>query len=273
MTSFSNALPEKPHGVARALHRIVASVLGVLVVFIVVSAFRMRKQGGPGLAMPLAVLGLTLFLAILGYSTPSPWIPAVTLGNLLGGMLMLALLWWMGQRSVEETRHTPAAGVLSLKPWAVLGGVLVLLQISLGAWASANYAGPACTGLGPCQGSWLPAAGLAEGFNLTRELAVDATGRIVMDQTMPAIHMVHRWGALVTFVYLAGLALQILRTGRALRATAIAILALLVLQLGLGATAILAELPLLVVTAHNAVAAFLLLAVVNLNQRLFRNHP
>jgi cytochrome c oxidase assembly protein subunit 15 len=69
MTSFSNARPDLPHGVARALHRVVASILGVLVVLIVISAFRMRKQGGPGLLMPLAVLGLTLFLAILGYST------------------------------------------------------------------------------------------------------------------------------------------------------------------------------------------------------------
>ncbi len=272
MTSFSNALPEKPHGVARALHRVVASILGVLVVLIVISAFRMRKQDGPGLIMPLAVLGLTLFLAVLGYSTPSPWIPAVTLGNLLGGMLMLALLWWMGQQSVEENLTPPVPRELALKPWAAGAVVLLLLQISLGAWTSANYAGPACTSLGPCQGSWLPVAGLAEGFNLMRELAVDAAGKIVMDQTMPAIHMVHRWGALITFVYLAGLALKILRQGGQLRPAAIAILVLLVLQLGLGAIMILAELPLLLVTAHNAVAALLLLAVVNLNQRLFRKY-
>jgi len=273
MTSFSNALPDKPHGVARALHRVVASILGVLVVLIVVSALRMRKQGGPGLLLPLAVLGLTLFLAILGYSTPSPWIPAVTLGNLLGGMLMLALLWWMGQQSVAEPLAPPAPRELALKPWAAGGAVLLVLQISLGAWTSANYAGPACPGLGPCEGSWLPVAGLAGGFDLMRTLAVDAAGRIVMDQTMPAIHMVHRWGALLTFVYLAGLALYLLRAGRVLRTTAIAILVLLVLQIGLGVTQILAGLPLLVVTAHNAVAAFLLLAVVNLNQRLYRSEP
>jgi len=50
-----------------------------------------------------------------------------------------------------------------------------------------------------------------------------------------------------------------------LRNAAISIIGFLVVQAALGVTAVLTDLPLLLVTAHNATAAMLLLAVVNLN--------
>ena len=50
-----------------------------------------------------------------------------------------------------------------------------------------------------------------------------------------------------------------------LRNTAISIIVFLIMQVGLGISAVLTELPLLLVTAHNAIAAMLLLAIVNLN--------
>jgi cytochrome c oxidase assembly protein subunit 15 len=77
---------------------------------------------------------------VLGYSTPSPKIPAVTLGNLLGGMTMLALLWWISQRAVETIENRAATG---LKPWARLGLLVVAMQLVLGAATSDTIAGPA----------------------------------------------------------------------------------------------------------------------------------
>jgi len=49
------------------------------------------------------------------------------------------------------------------------------------------------------------------------------------------------------------------------RTTGIAILVLIGLQIGLGVSAVVFSLPLLLVTAHNGVAALLLLSVVNLH--------
>ncbi|HED15342.1 MAG TPA: hypothetical protein ENI64_00775 [Gammaproteobacteria bacterium] len=267
--SFTDAAPEKPHGVARAMHRVVASVLGVFVVLVLVIAIRLRKKGGPGITMPLAVFALTVFLSVLGYSTPSPWVPAVTLGNLLGGMLMLALLWWMGQQSVASGQP-PVEYAPALKPWALLGAVLLIVQISSGAWVSANFAGPACPEITVCEGSILPASGLSKGFSIFRELQVDTAGRIKPDDSMPAINMVHRASAVLCFLFLLWLAIKVISTDRNIRSTGIVILVLLFTQVGLGMASVILALPLGLVTAHNATAALLLLAVTNLNQVLFR---
>jgi cytochrome c oxidase assembly protein subunit 15 len=80
--------------------------------------------------------------------------------------------------------------------------------------------------------------------------------------------MAHRAGAIVTFLYLGWVALRGLKQDSSLRNTAASIIVFLVIQAGLGISAVLSDLPLWLVTAHNATAAMLLLAVVNLNHRV-----
>jgi cytochrome c oxidase assembly protein subunit 15 len=256
-----------PRGTAGAIHRFAASLLGLIVLAITIMSLRGRRPAGVGMAAPLCVFGLTVFLSVLGYSTPSYALPAVTLGNLGGGMAMLALLWWMGQRSVE---HVDAAGTTDnrLRPWALLGLLLVAVQIALGAWTSASFAGPACTSLPGCEGDWASTGNLARGLDLSGRLAVDERGRVVTGGVQQTLHMAHRLGALVTVPYLSVLAVSALRGAKRLRTTGIAILALVLLQAALGVSGVIAGLPLPLVTAHNATAALLLLAVVNLNHLL-----
>jgi cytochrome c oxidase assembly protein subunit 15 len=246
------------------LHRLVASVLGVLVVMILYMAWRKRKLDGPGLALPAAILGITLFLSILGYSTPSPWIPAVTIGNLVGGMAMLAMLWWLGQSiSTSAIRLNPDAQSLTL--WAKWGLALLIMQITLGAWASGNYAGPACSDWAFCDGDW------AAALDITRQLAV-SNGMIVADTAMPAIHSLHRIGAVITILYLGWLAIRAMKADENLKTMAVFILLLLGTQLLLGISAIFMQLPLGLVTAHNAVAAFILMTLINLTLTLSRQN-
>jgi cytochrome c oxidase assembly protein subunit 15 len=269
MASFTDAIPGKPHGTARIMHRVVASVLGIFVIVILIMAFRLRKQGGPGVSIPVAVLAITLFLSILGYSTPSPWIPVVTLGNLLGGMLMLALLWWLWFETVSA-RLAPVKNSHALKPWAIVGIVVVLLQICSGAWVSANYAGPSCTSLTTCQGNWLPTSGLIEGLSLFRELQVDAMGKIIPDDSMPAIHMLHRLISILGAIYLIWFGTRLTSADSHIQSNGHAIIVLVLIQIGLGIFSILKQLPLGLVTAHNAVAAMLLLTITGVNHLLFR---
>jgi cytochrome c oxidase assembly protein subunit 15 len=231
-------------------------------------ALRGRRPVGVGLTAPLSVFGLTLFLSILGYNTPAPQLPAVTLGNLVGGMAMLALLWWMGQRSVEKVSDE-AAGENTLRPWALLGLLILAVQIALGALTSANFAGPSCGAtLFACNGDWGSITNLIQGFDPYRRLGVDDQGWLIADGVQQTLHMAHRLGALITFLYLAWLGLRALSLGKRFRSTGISIIVFLLIQVGLGSSAVLAELPLLLVTAHNAIAAMLLLAVVNLNHLL-----
>ncbi len=261
-------LPETPdHGLvpgtaAGTLHRLTASLLGLIVVAITFLALRGRRPNGVGLTAPLLVFALTVFLSVLGYSTPSPDIPAVTLGNLLGGMTMLALLWWVGQRSVETIESSAA---VKLRPWARLGLLVVAVQLALGAMTSAMFAGPACNVFPGCNGDWASITNLIHGFDLFGKLATDEQGRIVTGGVQKTIHMVHRLGALFTFLYLGWVALRALGQDSSLKNTAVSIIVFLVVQVVLGVTAVLADFPLWLVTAHNAMAAMLLLAVINLN--------
>ncbi len=252
---------------AGVVHRLAATVLGIFIIAIAFMAVRGRKQHGQPIAIPLILLGLTIFLSVLGYYTPAWEFPAVTLGNLAGGMAMLALLWWLGQRSLPANGNNDRTGD-ALIPWARIGLIVVAIQIGLGAWTSANFAGLACPGLPGCNGDWRSATDLALGFNLFRELGVDAQGKIVTDVTQKIIHMTHRLGAVVTFLFIGWVGIKTIALRGRFMSTGIAMLAFLVLQVGLGVAAVLTDLPLTVVTAHNAVAALLLLAVVNLNHLL-----
>ena len=253
-----------PRTTAGVVHRFTASLLGLIVVAVTLLALRGRRPVGVGLIAPLSVFALTVFLSALGYSTPSPDIPAVTFGNLLGGMAMLALLWWIGQRSVEVIDASDHA-TSTLRPWARLGLLLVIMQIALGAVTSADFAGPSCTAVPGCNGDWASASNLLQGFDLFARLGVNDQGRIITGNVQKTVHMAHRLGALLTVLYLGWLAVRAWKLGNRLRNTAISMIGFLVLQVGLGIAAVLAELPLLLVTAHNAVGAMLLLATVNLN--------
>jgi len=254
-----------PRTTAGAVHRFTASLLGLIIVAITFLALRGRRPAGVGLTAPLSVFALTVFLSVLGYSTPSPDIPAVTLGNLLGGFAMLALLWWIGQRSVETIDDNAAT---TLRPWALLGLLVVVVQIVLGAVTSANFAGPSCTTLPGCSGDWASITNLIQGFDLFGRLNVDDQGRIISGEIQKTVHMTHRLGAVLTLLYLGWLAFRAVKQDNRLRNTAVSIIVLLVIQAGLGAAAVLTGLPLLLVTIHNAMAAMLLLAVVNLNHLL-----
>lgn len=141
---------------------------------------------------------------------------------------------------------------------------MLALQILLGAWTSASFAGPACPGLPGCGAGWASWDGFARGFNIFRVLELDGQDRILPDMSQATVHMVHRLGAVLTFIYIGMVALKARGLGGRFRLTGTTLLVLLALQAGAGVTAVLTQLPLLLVTAHNAIAALLLLAAVNL---------
>ncbi|MDO8705054.1 MAG: COX15/CtaA family protein [Sulfuricaulis sp.] len=249
---------------ATVIHRLVASTLGVLVLGIAVAAW--RRQAGQYAWMTFAVLLLTVFLSVLGYKTPSPLLPWVTLSNLLGGMAMLAMLWWLGQRSVSC--GADAAQARGLRPWAVAGAGIVFFQIALGGWVSANFAALACTDLPGCGGYPWAGGPWYESFNLLRVLPVTDGGTVITGDTGKIIHLAHRLGAVFTSLYIGWLGWRAFSLGNRYRGAGIAILVFLLLQIALGILAVRFSLPVTVVTGHNASAALLLLSVVNLIHHL-----
>ena len=265
--SLAEGGPLLPPDAARSFHRVAATLFGFFVIGIVYLAIRQRKRGGPGVVLPLIVLGLTVFLSVLGVVTPSPLIPLVTTGNVLGGMATLALLWWIGLR-IQPQGAPDSAAAARIKPWARLALVVVAAQIALGAWTSGSFAGPSCAQLSGCEGANMSVQNLARGFEPTRRLERDVRGKVITDASTPVVHMTHRTGALLTFLYLGWLGLRARAGGGRLRTSGNVLLAMLALQIALGLAGVASGLPLLLVTAHNAGAALLLLAVVNLHHRL-----
>jgi cytochrome c oxidase assembly protein subunit 15 len=188
-----------PTTVAGAIHRVTATLLGLLVMTITFMAIRRRSIIGTRLWVPLLAFALIIFLSVLGFNTPTWQIPVVALGNLTGGMALAALLWWMSLRSIADNTTTIAAENL-IRPWVIFGLVIVSLQIALGSWVSANFAAAACPDLFTCQDDWASMSSLVQGLDISRHIAMNDTGRIIFDSTQPTLNMAHRIGAILTLL-------------------------------------------------------------------------
>jgi heme a synthase len=251
-------------------HRYFAGVLGLLVLAIAVLAWRLRSEtrGGPGL--PLALLALIVFQALLGMWTVTLLLkPMVVTAHLLGGMATLSLLLWLWLRERDQFGHAYYARADHLHRGALFGLVLVVVQIALGGWVSTNYAALACTDFPLCQGVWVPEMDFEHSFTLHRELGETASGDFLPMQALTAIHWVHRLMALVIFVYLAWLVARLFRTP-GYRGVGVLIGVLLLMQVSLGISNVLFSLPIAVAVAHNGGAALLLGSLVLLNFRIRR---
>ena len=275
-------VPDDPHEVAKAeqafpgktvdkgrawkemFHRYLAGTLGLLIVAIAVIAWRKRREIGRAPTLAAGLVVLVGFQAALGMWTVTLLLkPAIVTLHLLGGMATLALTVWLALRELDP-RAPPPAVSRSLRTWAGIALAVVVAQIALGGWVSANYAALACPDFPTCQGEWVPRMDFGNAFHVLRELGVTAAGAPLTQEALNAIQWSHRAGALVTLIVVGGLAARALREP-ALRVVACVIIALLAIQVGLGVANVLLRLPLVLAAAHNAVAALLLAAVVVLN--------
>ena len=258
----------QPKAWKEMIHRYFAGTLALLILSIAVAAWSRRGESTHGRILPALLLLVIVFQAMLGMWTVTEQLkPFVVTGHLIGGMTTLALLTWLWLREtkVYDASYLPQAP--RFKPWAVLGLVLLAVQIILGGWVSTNYAALACPDFPTCGGAWMPDMDFVRAFTLRRELGMDAEGGLLSHEALMAIHWTHRLGALVVFLYLGWLGSKMLKIP-GFRMIGITVLGLLSLQVLLGITNVLASLPLPVAVAHNAGAALLLMTLVTLNFKL-----
>lgn len=260
---------DSPKAWTEMVHRYAAGTLGLLIAGLAVVGWRLRRIR-PGLAaFSAGLLALVVFQAALGMWTVTLQLkPLVVMGHLLGGLTLLVLLGWVvlrEQRFFRPVVETPMTR--RLRPFAVIGLILVFVQIALGGWTSANYAALVCPDFPTCQGVWWPQMDFAEGFTLWRGVGINYEGGVLSLPAATAVHMAHRIGALVTFFYVGGLALYVLRANAPdkLCRYALPVLLLLLAQVALGVVNVLAHLPVAIAVAHNGVAALLLLSLAALN--------
>lgn len=264
------AFPERPVEVPKAwkemIHRYFAGALGLVVLALAGLAWRQRNIPGQPVWLPTAILGLIIFQSILGMWTVTLLLkPLVVMAHLLGGFATLSLLWLLCLRQSQWAAPRPASTWLRTGGWLSMG--LVIAQIALGGWVSANYAALACTDFPMCRGEWWPPMDLQEGFVLWRGIGVDYEFGVLHDAARVAIHVIHRVGALIVSFAVAGLCWRLWREPR-LRIMSGIIAVVLLTQISLGIANVMLSLPLSVAVAHNGVAALLLLTLVTLNYLL-----
>jgi cytochrome c oxidase assembly protein subunit 15 len=245
----------KPLSWATPLHRLVASVLGLLIVFMAALSLRNRKQR----LLSFVLLALTVFLAVLGIRSGSLHDPAVVMGNLAGGFCMLGLLGWMVFSAGQ--RH---GGNQKIRYLAITAIVVLSLQILLGGLTSANFAATSCQTLPDCHGSWWPGSSLARAIDLSRQHEVTASGQAIGGEERLAIHKAHRLGSIITLLLVLFASVSALRADSRFRTVAIVILMLVGVEFLIGISSVLTGIPIGLAVAHNWFAGLLLLSLLKL---------
>lgn len=260
---------ETAKGWKEMVHRYFAGALGLSILVIAVwSWMRRREDPGQAVWLPGLLLALVVFQAALGMWTVTLLLkPVVVMGHLLGGFATFGLLVLL---ALETAPRRAQAGGTRWRTAAAVGLLIVVVQIALGGWTSSNYAALACLDFPTCHGSWLPEMDFDEAFVMWRGLGVNYEYGVLEHPARTAIHVTHRIGALVTFLYIGGLTLSILLARGPLSGAALLVAGLLLLQVALGIGNVLLHLPLSVATAHNGVGALLLVSLIYLNHRIWR---
>lgn len=227
-------------------HRYFAGTEGILILILSGTIlFKRKLRDAKSIAIAISLVGLLAVQVLLGMLTVTALLkPVIVLGHLLTGLSILSVLWWayldLPLQPPRATIHTRARST----PWLWLGLLIIAMQITLGGWVSTHYAGLACVDFPYCNGQLIPNL---QWNNLNTDLVT--------------IHMLHRFGAMVTATYLGILGLFLLRN-TTLRVYAISLLVLLASQLTLGILNIIWLRPVWLAMFHHAVAILLLLVMI-----------
>jgi len=259
------------------VHRYFAGTLGLLIVAMAVLAIRNRQDKSYPFRQPLFMLFLVIWQALFGMWTVTLklWPQVVTI-HLMGGFATFVLIVVMAQRLSSYQWRLPEKQldkVLSLKPWLILGIIIVALQITLGGWVASNYAALACPPkeFPTCFGSYWPDMDFVHGFNFAQHIGPNYLGGLLHNEARVAIHYMHRVGALITTAYLIFLAFKCLFIGfKPLSLLTKLMVTVLAIQVILGISNVMMALPLFIAVAHNVVGAILLAVVCSMATQCLR---
>lgn len=255
------------------VHRYFAGTLALLIIVVaVLCVLNAVKHGAMYLLFAFFLFILVLYQALLGMLTVTlKLMPVIVTQHLMGGMTLLALLWWIFLRTKQHKRvaqPTLQKNKASIKIFALIGLLLVFLQIALGAWTSTHYAALSCDSFPFCQAGKSLSFNFSQAFSPMMSSSINYEGGVLSESARQTIQMTHRVGALFVVVYLL-LFIGFLWLRQQLRPIIYVICALLFVQIFLGIGNVLLQLPLIIAILHNWVAALLLCTLVTINSKLF----
>jgi len=262
-----------PNGGGKALHEMIhryfAGTLVIVITALLLWTARFRKDPGQPIIAVALLFVIVCVQAALGALTVTLLLkPLIVTAHLLGGLTTLGLLWWL---SLAPPTRAAAERDTALQKFALAGLAVLMLQIALGGWTSANYAAAACPDFPTCQRAWWPRMDYRDAFVLWRGLDIDYEGGVLANPARVAIHVTHRLGALLAGSVLIGLGvLTAVRPHdpRLARAGRLLMLAVLV-QIAIGVAMVHRGVPLSLATLHNAGDAFLVISIATLLRALW----
>ncbi|MCF2950286.1 COX15/CtaA family protein [Paraglaciecola aquimarina] len=268
------AFPERPFEEHKAwnemIHRYFASGLGFLILVIFIRSL-FRKGFNTPKKLPFVLVCLVCFQGALGMWTVTlNLLPVVVMGHLLGGFTVLSGLFLLYLRLIPYRIPGGDPRMRRFGKYSTIGIIILVVQIALGGWTSANYAALACTELPVCEGSWYEQLSFSGAFSVP-EADNYEFGAHPYNERM-TMHIMHRLGALITFLYLCwlGIRLYAAAASRLIKNLSALMVVVLGAQVILGVSNVVFSLPILVAVLHNAVAACLLLVLISISYTLYR---
>lgn len=268
------SFPEQPYELAKAwpemVHRYFAGTLGVLVLALAIFSWKNKEKFA--LKHSTFLLILIIFQAALGMWTVTMKLhPVIVMLHLMGGITTFSLLASLSLRYHYRFKQLSTSfDFKKLKFLTFFVFIIIVAQVALGGWTSANYAAMVCLELPICQGDWITHADFSSGFQLWLDKAETYEYGVLDQDARIAIHVAHRIGAIIATISLLFLIFKLLKnTAREAKLFAYLLLGLLITQVTLGVNNIVFHLPLANAVAHNAVGALLVVTMTCLITLLF----
>ncbi len=267
--------PHAPVDVSKAwtemVHRYFASSLGFFIL-ILAAITHFSKTAQPSEKwLTKGLLALVIFQGALGMWTVTlKLFPLVVMSHLLGGILTLSLLWILWHiKSPSQYKMSP------FSPKRLIGFTIfaLVIQIALGGWTSTNYAALSCPNFPFCAESFFPQFDW-QAFDFWGALAYDNPLTYLSLEARQTIHMLHRMGALVVTLLIMACSFSLMKfrikepSLRQLPILNWLMILLLVVQVVLGITNVLAQLPLSIAMLHHSVAVLLLMLMLKIYMAL-----
>lgn len=231
-------------------HRALAGAVSVLLLGLAALILRNPETRARLGGLAFASVGLLLAQILLGALTVWKLLaPVVVTGHLATAELLLVTLLLI-HLSARRERGAPSAGVepepAGLRGLLALACALTYAQILLGGLVSSNHAGLAVPDFPTAQGAWFPPL-----------------------EGLVGLQMLHRYGAYVLAVVLALTAARGSKSPQPrVRASALALLGMILLQILIGALNVLWRIPVWVTALHLAIATGMLAMCVATTFRL-----
>tara|TARA_B100001057_G_scaffold251288_1_gene251554 strand:- start:1891 stop:2874 length:984 start_codon:yes stop_codon:yes gene_type:complete len=262
-----NLYPDSPVEIDKIIpevvHRYFAASLGLLAIGLLLISLKQKRLRAESAILLFVIIGQGIF----GYLTVSLKLhPLIVTTHLFGAMITTSIFLLIHMKSLKISNGFVL--FVKNKPVIIVGFILIIIQLFLGAWTSTNYAARACLDLPYCQGQLVPKTDFSEGFNLFQTVGPNYLFGQMSNEARVAIHLTHRIGAIIVFLYSIFLVFKL--WSNETKIVLSVFVGTLFTQIFLGVNNVLSQLPLWNAVAHNVVGVVLFLTFVVMTYLSFK---